>query len=102
MVGLLLIVLLLGVALFEMEHRPRSPAMIAPVPPPPMVFASPAGGGGPGTPDDAQTDPQNLPYPVEADLAEADPYALSDEKPPIERVATARERFLRLGTTVWK
>jgi tetratricopeptide (TPR) repeat protein len=98
-VGLFGVAVVLGVALVQMENRQRAAATIAGPVPPPMVFASPAGGGRLGSSDEAPEDPQNLPYPVDADLAVADPYALVEDKPP---AATARQRFLELGTDVWK
>src|SRR5205823_2084629 len=86
-VGLLALVLVLAIALVQMGDSQRFAAMTAATVPPSVVFASPAGGGV-GSPDDAQADPQNLPYPVEADLAEADPYAPVDDKLPTREAAT--------------
>jgi tetratricopeptide (TPR) repeat protein len=100
-VGLIGVVLVLGIALVQIENRQRPAIMATPVPPP-VVFASPAGGGVLGAQDNAQTDPQNLPYPVEADLAEANRHEPDDGKPETKGYSTARGRFLELGTDIWK
>src|SRR6266566_3225987 len=105
-VALLFVVLILCIVLVNLHNR--SP-IYAPVPPPvyrapPMAPGVVVGGGGPSVEDEDSPEPQNLPYPVKADLAGGDPHepVAEDPSPPTKPPPTARERFLDKGTDVWK
>src|SRR6266849_3441881 len=104
-VGLLFLVLILGIALVNAQNRPTA---VVP-PPPPVVRAAPMApgvafgvGSGLGVQDEA-TETENLPYPVIAELADAEPYEPGGKnQPSAAKPSTARQRFLDIGTDIWK
>ena len=101
MVVLFVVALILGIAVVQMDHL--NVAVNAPVPPSATpVFPPAVAAGGPGVDSDAEADPQNLPYPVTADVAEDEPYESADERSATKGSPTARQRFLQLGTDLWK
>src|SRR5579871_775489 len=93
--------LILGIALVDALNRP-----IAAVPPPPpvpravpMTVPAPLTGfAGPGLTEEPEEEIPNPPYPVTAELAESDP---SEPVAP-NQPSTARQRFLDIGTDMWK
>jgi Tol biopolymer transport system component/tetratricopeptide (TPR) repeat protein len=100
LVGLLFLLCILCIALLEQARRPPPTPVVMAAPP---VAAAPAATAwvAPGmavTPDDAEpVDPQNLPYPVQADLRD-----LATAEAPAGAKGTAREHFLGLGQDVWQ
>src|SRR5438067_4209879 len=104
-ISLLFLVLMLALVLVNLQNR--SPAFVTtprPVIPAPPAMPGAAMGSVTGVPDDPTADTPNLPYPVKADLADADPYAPAEPKdaPPAKQPPSARERFLEKGTDLWK
>lgn len=99
MVGLLVVVLILGIAVVQLQDRPLptfapTPAPVAVVPP-----------GVAPTADEPPAEGENLPYPVKADLAEADPYErVEPTGPRPAKPHPTRERFLDIEKAVdlWK
>src|SRR5438046_8567430 len=97
---LLLVILILGIALVNLQK-------------PIITYTNPAPGFAPVVPaavaraaaspdDDPTLTAQNLPYPLKADLAESQEPAAANQPSPAKPAASARERFLDQGTDLWK